>query len=94
MAEGGQIKPLRDLASRVRELTLREIEKVLINEGGTVDKEFRKAVILKLATNVLPRINEHSGPDGGAIEVLPILGGVTKTNVIPEDQSGRQDTSA
>lgn len=62
------------LAARVRSLALKEVEKVLLQPE--LD-EFKKAVILRLAGNVLPRLNEHSGPDGGEIPV-PILGGKTQ----------------
>lgn len=51
----------RELAARVRTLTLKEIEKTLKGQ----DSEFKKAVILKLSTNILPRLNEHSGEGGG-----------------------------
>jgi hypothetical protein len=57
----------RLLASEVRSLTLKEIRKVL--QEDYTDIEFKKAVILKLASTVLPRINEHTGEEGGAIIV-------------------------
>jgi hypothetical protein len=31
------------------------------------DFEFRKQLLLRLASNVLPRLNEHTGEDGNAI---------------------------
>lgn len=55
----------RKLGAEVRRLTLKEIQAVLLGE----DKEYKKALILKLASTVLPRINEHSGEDGGAIKI-------------------------
>ena len=42
----------RELAARVRTLALKEIEKTLIGD----DSEFKKAVIIRLAGNLLPRI--------------------------------------
>lgn len=57
----------RKLGAEVRSLTLKKIKVVLDDEYQ--DKEFQKAVILKLASTVLPRINEHSGEDGDAIKV-------------------------
>jgi len=55
----------RELAGRVRTLTLEEIEKAL--KGN--DMEFKKAVILRLAGNILPRLNHISGEDGGPIQI-------------------------
>ena len=75
MAQGGKTLNDRILAADVRTLTLRQIKMVL--EG--TDEDFKKQLILKLASTVLPRINEISGPDGGDIPV-PIYGGQsTKT---------------
>ena len=75
MAQGGKTLHDRILAADVRTLTLRQIKMVL--EG--TDEDFKKQLILKLASTVLPRINEISGPDGGDIPV-PIYGGQsTKT---------------
>ncbi len=56
------------LAGEVRTLTLKEIERVL---KGT-DEVYKKELVLKLAANCLPRLNEHSGPDGGDIPI-PLL---------------------
>lgn len=50
----------RELAGEVRNLTLLEIKKALTGE----DIEFKKAVIIKLAGSILPRLNEVSGPEG------------------------------
>ncbi len=30
---------------------------------------YKKELILKIAPRVLPTVNEHSGPDGGAIQI-------------------------
>lgn len=54
-----------ELAARVRTLTLEEIEKILKKPKH----KLYGAVIVKLAGTVLPRLNEHTGEDGGAIEV-------------------------
>ena len=71
LATGGKGKSFndRELAARVRTLALNEIEAVLKQQG--LD-DFKKAVILRLAGTVLPRLNEHSGPDGGELPI-PIL---------------------
>lgn len=56
----------RVLAAKVRKLTLEQIQVILEQPKMT---ELKKAVLLKLAGTILPRINETSGPDGGAIQV-------------------------
>lgn len=75
----------RKLGAEVRRLTLKEIQAVLLGE----DKEYKKALILKLASTVLPRINEHSGEDGGAIQVI------TKINyIVPDGTDSHSNTEA
>ena len=69
MARGGVPHYRRELAGEVRDLTLKEIKSILVeakDKDGKLkyDKKFREAVILKLAGNVLPRLNEHTGADG------------------------------
>ena len=56
----------RELAARVRTLTLNEIEKVLKFKRN---KRLYEAVLVKLAGSVLPRLNEHTGEDGGPIQL-------------------------
>ena len=65
---GGKTLNDRQLASRVRSLTLKKIEKVLLQETPD-DVEFYKALLLKLAGSVLPRLNEHTGEDGEPIVI-------------------------
>jgi hypothetical protein len=55
----------RALGARVRRLTLKEIEKILLGD----DDAYKKEIIMKLAPSILPRINEHSGENGEAIKV-------------------------
>jgi hypothetical protein len=55
----------RELAGEVRTLTLNEIKKALT---GT-DEDFKKQVIIKLAGSILPRLNEVTGENGGAIQL-------------------------
>jgi hypothetical protein len=62
---GGKSRQDRILAARVRNKTLSEIEKVLDGE----DSDYKKQLVLKLAGTVLPRLNEHTGEDGEAINV-------------------------
>ena len=55
----------RELASEVRSLTLNEIKKVLKGK----DKKFKKELILRMSTSILPRLNELTGPEGNPIEI-------------------------
>lgn len=63
----------RELAARVRTLTLLECEKALKKKKG----KMYESVLLKLAGSVLPRLNEHSGPDG---EPIPLFNYVKNRN--------------
>jgi hypothetical protein len=68
---GGKSLNDRKLAAKVRTLALGEIQKVLSNPSD--DKDLYKAVLIKLAGTVLPRINQHSGlEDDDGVE-QPIL---------------------
>ena len=70
MAQGGKTFQDRELAANVRKMSLDLIQKYL--EGS--DEEFKKQLILRLATSILPKLNEHTGADGEAIEVKQITG--------------------
>lgn len=58
----------RELAGEVRSLTLKEIRKILLSDKEG-DADFKKQVILKLSTSILPRLNEITGENGGAIKL-------------------------
>ncbi len=58
-----------ELAAKVRTLGLKEVEKALHLPD---DNGFKQAVILRLASNLLPRLNEHTGADGGSIELTGV----------------------
>ena len=66
--QGGKSFQDRELAARVRTLTLQECEKVLLKKKG----KLYEAVLLKLAGTVLPRLNEHSGPEGQPIPIMQV----------------------
>jgi hypothetical protein len=59
----------RELAARVRSLALTQIEFALTGKLFADDTEFQKALLLKLASTVLPRINELTGEGGGPLTV-------------------------
>lgn len=58
---------------KVKELRMTVIEASLaiMNDDPKVENwsAYKKELILKIAPRVLPTVNEHSGPDGGAIEI-------------------------
>ena len=65
MAQGGKSFQDRELAAKVRSLTLEEIKKVLTGK----DEEYKKQLVLKMSTSILPRLNEHTGEDGRPLVV-------------------------
>lgn len=73
--KGGKSFQDRQLAAEVRTLGLLEIKKALTSLPD--DDEFKKAVVLKLAGTVLPRLTELSGPEG---EPIPILNALQRNN--------------
>ena len=62
---GGKPLVSRNLIADVRKLTLQEIKKALTGK----DLDFKKQVILRLAGSVLPRQLEHTGEDGGPVNI-------------------------
>lgn len=65
MAQGGKSLNDRKLAANVRTLALRKIEAILLGE----DEAAKKEIVLKLAPNLLPRLNEHTGEDGEKLTI-------------------------
>lgn len=55
----------RELAGEVRTLTLTEIRKYLTGS----DEDFKKQLLLRLSGSILPRLNEVTGANGGAIVI-------------------------
>jgi hypothetical protein len=69
----------RKLGAEVRRMTLNKIKDILgDDEHKKYDEKFQREVLLKLATNALPRLNEHSGEDGGAILITVSKEGAEK----------------
>jgi len=64
--KGGKTLNDRILAANVRTESLTVISRYLKLPD---DDQYKRALILKLAGTVLPRINEHTGEDGEAINV-------------------------
>lgn len=70
---GGKSLQDRQLAAEVRRLTLERIKQILEMprvDMNDRDRDLYEGVLLKLAGTVLPRLNEHSGPDGEPL-ILP-----------------------
>jgi hypothetical protein len=63
---GGKTLQDRELAAAVRNLALGEIKAILEQKKMS---QLKQQVILRLASSVLPRLNEHSGEGGGAIQL-------------------------
>ena len=83
IGKGGKSLQDRELAAKVRKLTLERIAELLEMPPVKMkqdDYELYKAVLIRLSGTVLPRINEHSGPDGGDIP-FPIYGGKSTKEV-------------
>ena len=60
----------RKLGAEVRRMTLNKIKDILGDEEHKkYDEKFQREVLLKLATNALPRLNEHTGESGDPINV-------------------------
>ena len=66
--KGGKSFQDRQLAGEVRRLALQEI-KDIIEDKKPKDETFRQAVILRMAGQILPRLNETTGPDGGPVSI-------------------------
>jgi hypothetical protein len=66
--QGGKSFEDRELAGRVRRLSLAKIEKELKKGKG----KLYEALLIKLAGTVLPRLNEHTGADGAELPT-PII---------------------
>lgn len=82
MAGTGKSFQDRELAAEVRSLCLEEIRGIFLfkhTKGDKYDPElnitmaaYKKQLVLKMSTSILPRLNEVTGADGGAIEVNDI----------------------
>ena len=71
LATGGKGKSFndRELAGKVRTLALNQVMQVLQGKLYEDDKAFHKALLLKMSSNLLPRLNEHTGADGEKLNI-------------------------
>ena len=74
---------------KVKELRMSIVEASLrvMADDPVVEKwsPYKKELILRLAGTALPRVNEHSGPDGAPIPLL---------NVLSNHNSDEEDTQS
>lgn len=75
----------RLLAGQVRELSLNLVFKYL-NDESDENKKFRQDLLLKLATNLLPRKNEVTGEDGEPIKLTVVKYGDTDSLSVPTEE--------
>lgn len=69
MAQGGKTLNDRKLSASVRTKALEDILVVLTNnEPPPGWSPYKLQMLMSLSKTVLPRLNEHTGEDGGAIE--------------------------
>ncbi len=67
MAKGGKSFQDRERSANVRNLALDIIEKVL--NPNYEDKDYQKELVLRMASNLLPRLNEVTGAGGEALVI-------------------------
>jgi hypothetical protein len=74
----------RKLGAEVRRMTLNKIKDILgDDEHKKYDEKFQREVLLKLATNALPRLNENTGEDGGPIIIQVAQEILQKNDIAP-----------
>ena len=79
--QGGKSMQDRELAAKVRDLTLNECYRQLQKKKGRL----YEALLIRLAGTALPRLNEHMGKDGKELPV-PIF----QINAIPINNSDQE----
>jgi len=63
--QGGVSLNDRKLAANVRRKLLKEVEIILDGD----DKALKKELLFKMCGTLLPRLQEHSGPDGESLVI-------------------------
>lgn len=84
---GGKSLNDRKLASTVRSLALNKIQKHLEIGDEAGNKELYKAILIKLAGSVLPRLNEMTGEDGEKLTITISREIAEKNNIKTSDTS-------
>ena len=80
--QGGKTFEQRELAAEVRDLALNKIRIILqkpVVEMNEKDKVLHDAILVRMSTTLLPRLNEHTGEGGGAIVLEGVEIHVRKT---------------
>lgn len=70
--QGGKSMQDRELAAKVRKLTLEKIAELFempVVKMTHADLELHNAILIRLAGTVLPRLNEHMGEGGDPIVI-------------------------
>lgn len=72
--QGGKSYQDRQLASKVRTRALNDLFTVLSDDKKSMAKvakwsDYKKRVLEKLSSSILPRLNEHTGPGGGVLQL-------------------------
>lgn len=86
-------KTLQDriLATDVRKLALKRIKDILEDEENIkYSKNFQEQLLIKLAGSVLPRLNEHSGEDGGPIVIRADNDLLEKYGITPQPEENSE----
>lgn len=89
---GGKSLQDRQLAAEVRNLTLTKIKALFIMprvDMGAHEAELHDRILEKLAGSVLPRLNEHSGPEGEPIPLMNYVNAVRPDNGDPKGQPAK-----
>lgn len=68
--QGGKSFQDRQLAAEVRSSALKSI-KAILNDEPEVENwsDYKKQLLLKMSSSILPRLNEHTGADGEALVI-------------------------
>ena len=93
---GGKSLQDRKIAADVRRLALTKMYKLLSipkTERSDYENEMYKAILIKLAGTVLPRLTEHSGEDGGPI-IINSAPEILNKNGITSTTKGDSEGSA
>ena len=88
MAKGGKTFNDREQSARVRGLVLDAIEKVYKGTDANLSQR-QWELTLRMATTVLPRLNEHTGEDGGPIQVIVPKVVANVYGISPTDKKAR-----